>query len=203
MITLEAAPREIVMGETGISWPSDLQNKFHQPDGFVYASFTDTQTCDEVLGTGYTDCGVHTIYGTSENTTYYYWYPDNDNVQYLYETFPEVVSPLEGVESEHFVNWMRTAGLPQFRKLYGIVDADMYEGEQLTFGIQTNFEVASFKGTKRIILTTLSDFGNQNFALGNTAIIIGSISMGMGIFFAIKQFFYPRATGDMRVLNWK
>jgi LEM3 (ligand-effect modulator 3) family / CDC50 family len=203
VITLEAAPRDVVMGETGISWPSDLENKFHQPDGFVYAPFTFPQTCVDVLGPGYTGCGVHTIHSYRKNTTYYYWYPDNDNVQYLYESFPEVVSPLEGVKSEHFVNWMRTAGLPQFRKLYGIIDANMYVGDQLAFGIQTNFEVASFKGTKRIILTTLADFGNQNFALGKSAIIIGTISAALGIFFSFKQFVYPRATGDIRSLNWK
>jgi hypothetical protein len=191
------------MVETGISWPSDLANKFHQPDGFVYAEFTDPQTCAEVLGPGYTDCGVHVEYGSRQNTTYYYWYPDNNNVQYLYESFPEVVSPIEGVKNEHFVNWMRTAGLPQFRKLYGIINEDVLAGEALAFGIQTNFEVASFKGTKRIILTTLADFGNQNYALGNSAIIIGVSSLAVGIMFAIKRIFNPRTLGDIRVLKWK
>ena len=29
------------------------------------------------------------------------------------------------VEDEHFMVWMRTAGLPTFRKIYGVIDADM------------------------------------------------------------------------------
>ena len=200
MITLEAAPTDVKMVETGISWPSDLANKFHQPDGFVYGEFEPAQSCRDILGPGYTDCGVHT---SSENVTYYYWYPNDDNVQYLYESFPDVVSPIEGVKNEHFVNWMRTAGLPQFRKLYGIIDTDVFAGEELAFGIRTNFEVASFEGTKKIILTTLADFGNQNYALGNTAIIIGSISLAIGIIFAIKQIVSPRPVGDLKILNWK
>ena len=188
------------MVETGISWPSDVAHKFQQPDGFVYAEFTEPQTCVDVLGPGYTGCGVHK---TDQNVTYYYWYPNNDNVQYLYESFPEVVSPIEGVKNEHFVNWMRTAGLPQFRKLYGIIKADILAGETLAFTIQTNYEVASFKGTKSIVVTTLADFGNQNFALGNTAIVIGTMSLAIGIIFTIKRVVSPRTLGDIRVLKWR
>jgi hypothetical protein len=42
-------------------------------------------------------------------------------LQYLYETFPEVISPLYGVNDERFMVWMRVAGLRQFRKPYGKV----------------------------------------------------------------------------------
>jgi LEM3 (ligand-effect modulator 3) family / CDC50 family len=41
--------------------------------------------------------------------------------QYLHESFPEVISPLDGVKDEHFIVWMRVAGLRQFRKPYGRV----------------------------------------------------------------------------------
>ena len=54
--------------------------------------------------------------------------------QYLYETYPDVVSPIEGVLNEHFIVWMRTAGLPRFRKLYGKIE-EQIEPQTLTFNI--------------------------------------------------------------------
>lgn len=194
------------MTEIGISWPSDVQNKFIQPEGFTYAEYSNASlTCPEVLGHGYTNCGRYTVTtaGNLVNQTYYYWYPDDENVQYLHESFPNVVSPLDGVKNEHFVNWMRTAGLPQFRKLYGIISKDVNKGDVIVFDIITNYEVASFSGSKKIILTTLADFGNRNYALGNSAIIIGAASLAVGILFATKRVFSPRSLGDIRVLNWK
>ncbi len=52
-------------------------------------------------------------------TQYYFHYPNDDTVQYLYETYPNHISPIDGVTDQHFKVWMRPAALPQFRKLYG------------------------------------------------------------------------------------
>jgi hypothetical protein len=41
----------------------------------------------------------------------------------------------KGVTNEHFIVWMRTAGLPTFRKLYGKIDQDLPAGTQLSFAI--------------------------------------------------------------------
>ena len=60
-----------------------------------------------------------------------------------------------GVENEHFINWMRTAGLPNFRKLYGKIDSDFAQGDVLSFNLTLNFEVASYSGSKSLIVTTL------------------------------------------------
>jgi hypothetical protein len=39
------------------------------------------------------------------------------------------------VTNEHFIVWMRTAGLPTFRKLYGKIDQDLPAGTQLSFAV--------------------------------------------------------------------
>jgi hypothetical protein len=45
--------------------------------------------------------------------------------------------------SEHFIVWMRTAGLPNFRKLWGKIDAKLDAGSyQLV--VKNNYEVSSF-----------------------------------------------------------
>ena len=202
IITLSEAPNGLGMTSKEITWPNDLAEKFIQVDGFVYQEVTNTSlSCTQVFGDGYTDC--LTYYNSGTNVTYYYWYPDNDSVQYLYESYPEIVSPIEGVKNEHFINWMRTAGLPQFRKLYGKINSDISSGAALVFQITTNFEVTSFSGSKTLILTTVADYGGQNYALGNSVLIIGAMSLGIGTLFAFKRIFAPRPLGDIRHLNWK
>lgn len=57
---------------------------------------------------------------------------------------------LQGVTNEHFIVWMRTAALPQFRKLYGKINTDIPAGTTLTFKTDAYFEVASFGGKKSL-----------------------------------------------------
>lgn len=52
--------------------------------------------------------------------------------------------------NEHFIVWMRTAGLPTFRKLYGRIDQDVPAGTALSFTINPGFEVVSFGGKKHL-----------------------------------------------------
>ena len=53
-----------------------------------------------------------------------------------------------GVRDESFVVWMRTAGLPKFRKLYGKIKLPPKTARDipLVFEIVPNFEVTSFNG---------------------------------------------------------
>lgn len=200
VIELTAGPPGIVMDTEGIAWEADLDVKFQQVDGFTYSEVNDpSQNCSQVLGPGYDDCKV---YNDNTNVTYYYWYPNDDSVQYLHESFPTIVNPIEGVKNEHFVVWMRTAGLPYFRKTYGKIDTDIDAGQSLTFQINTNFEVASFSGSKALVVTTLESYGAANDALGIAFMTIGCISLFFGIFLAIKRIYDPRPLGDIRVLKW-
>lgn len=142
-------------------------------------------------------------YYDAKNDLYYlYWYPENDSTQYLYESYPKVVNPIQGVENEHFIVWMRTAGLPTFRKLYGKIHHDLKSGDTLSFDMDLNFEVDSFDGSKALVISTLGDFGGKNSFLGISYIVVGSISLLLGVLFAFKQAINPRQLGDTRFLGW-
>ena len=172
------------MDETDISWASDRDKKFKQPTqpngGFQ------KQEKDGSCPEGWSEAD------DSSGTAYCYWYPNNDNVQYLYETYPQI-SPLDGVEDEHFIVWMRTAGLPNFRKLYGKIEGTgLVKGTVITFDIVQNFDVSSFEGTKSIVISTVGPFGGKNPYLGIAYIVVGSISIFFGCLFAIKYHFFPR-----------
>lgn len=146
------------------------------------------------------DCERYYNVDSSEYSLY--WYPDNANTQYLYESYPKVVKPVEGVENEHFIVWMRTAGLPTFRKLYGKIHTDLKKGDTLDFEMDLNFEVDSFDGSKALVISTLGDFGGKNSFLGISYIVVGSISLLLGVLFALKQAINPRHLGDTRFLGW-
>jgi len=46
---------------------------------------------------------------------------------------------------EHFIVWMRTSGLPVFRKLWGRVDRDLEQGDYYV-KIGNNYETKAFLG---------------------------------------------------------
>ncbi|EDQ91228.1 uncharacterized protein MONBRDRAFT_23428 [Monosiga brevicollis MX1] len=61
-----------------------------------------------------------------------------------------------GYENEDLIVWMRTAALPDFRKLYRrVVNTDLQDG-QYQIDIDYNFPVRNFEGKKKVILSTIS-----------------------------------------------
>ena len=90
---------------------------------------------------------------------------------------------------EHFIVWMRPAGLPDFRKLWGrIENRDLKKGEKIKFVIQNNYDVDKFGGNKSIILSTSNKFGGDNTFLGVCFIVVGGISIFLGVGFFINYF---------------
>eukprot|EP00752_Nemacystus_decipiens_P010452 g9311.t1 len=198
---IELTTADVTMSEQGISWESDRTTRFKQPPGFTFEECPSTSSCTDCLGSGHEGCENYTDPATL--TEYKFWYPENAKTQYLYETYPEVVSPLEGVLNEHFIVWMRTAGLPRFRKLYGKIEEQIEPPQTLTFNITANFYVGDFTGEKSIIVSNLSLMGARNPYLGIAYIALGSLSLAIGLAFLVKHYSDPRKLGDTRFLVWK
>ncbi|KAM9320351.1 cell cycle control protein 50C-like [Gastrophryne carolinensis] len=76
-----------------------------------------------------------------------------------------------GYINEDFINWMRVAALPSFRKLYRRLArvqqfSDGLPAGNYTYLIEYNFPVSKFGGKKHVILSTLSWCGGSNMFLG-------------------------------------
>lgn len=106
------------------------------------------------------------------------------------------------VNDPHFMVWMRTAGLSDFRKLYGIIDEDFQTGDVLTVSINNTFPVTEFEGTKAVVISTTSWLGGKNSFLGYCYLITGIVSLVLAIAFFTKHKVSPRELGDMKYFNW-
>ena len=93
------------------------------------------------------------------------------------------------IEDEHFIVWMRASGLPNFRKLWGrIEDVEIKKGDTITFTVENNYNVTHYGGDKTIILSTTNEFGGKNKFLGYSFIIVGGISVLLGIAFPVLYY---------------
>ena len=79
---------------------------------------------------------------------------------------------------------MRTAGLPNFRKLYGKIDQDMKKGKYL-LEINNIYDVSSFAGSKYVVMSTINTLGGSNYFLAVCYITVGSLCIMFGLIFFI------------------
>jgi hypothetical protein len=86
------------------------------------------------------------------------------------------------VENEHFMVWMRPAGLPDFRKLWGRINTTLNPGTYQLI-INNNYPVASFNGKKSFVLSTVNIFGGRNNFLGISYLVVGFICLIMALLF--------------------
>ena len=96
----------------------------------------------------------------------------------------------KNMEEEDFIVWMRPAGLPNFRKLWGRIEKDLKKRATLQFTIKNKYKVEHYNGNKTIILSTTNKFGGKNFFMGVCFIVIGIISLVLG--FAFPLLIYQR-----------
>ncbi len=88
------------------------------------------------------------------------------------------------VTNEHFIVWMRTAGLPNFRKLYGRIENGLVAGDY-TMQINNNYDVSSFDGKKSFVLSTTNTLGGKNYFLAICYLVVGSLCIVFSIIFCI------------------
>ena len=110
-------------------------------------------------------------------------------------TAPGLRDPLVDFTDEDFIVWMRTAGLPSFRKLYRVIPGGLPAGTY-TFSIQSRFYVKPFGGTKGIVISTASWMGGKNTFLGTAYIVVGLLCVLIGGAFLIAQVLFPRKLSD-------
>ena len=87
------------------------------------------------------------------------------------------------MEDEHFIVWMRTAGLPNFRKLWGRIPDNDVEAGTYTITIENNFDVREYNGQKGFLLSNANALGGKNTFLGYLYIIVGVIALVLAIGF--------------------
>lgn len=171
------------MKQTGIAWQSDIDTKF------VNIPREDQKSDNLYLW---------------QNPNYRFIIPREEGQ----EPIPGVTAWTEkakawGVQDEHFIVWMRTAGLPNFRKLYGRIEKSFKKGTKLQFLVSSNFVVNTFDGKKSLVISTTSWFGGRNPFLGIAYITVGGLCMILAILFFAKHKLSPRKLGDTRYLVWK
>lgn len=93
---------------------------------------------------------------------------------------------------EQFQVWMRTAGLPTFRKLYAKNSNNDLVPGTYTIRIVNNFPVTSFGGTKSIVISESSWLGGKNPFLGIAYLVVGLICIILGAAFLAKHLVSPR-----------
>ncbi|OQR92960.1 hypothetical protein THRCLA_08577 [Thraustotheca clavata] len=170
-----------LMDQSGLAWKSDIENKFENP----------STISDEDLMLW-------------QNSKYRYVIPGYVGQERILNTTGWTKpTKLYGVTTERFIVWMRTAGLPNFRKLYGRIEKDLPKGTVLSFLISSNFPVTPFDGKKSIVISTLSWYGGRNPFLGVAYMVIGSICIVLSLVFFIKHKMSPRKLGDTNYLVWK
>lgn len=101
--------------------------------------------------------------------------------------YKKVVVDDWGIESGHFLVWMRVAGLPTFRKLWGKVDEKLLAGTKLHIYVADNFPVKEFNGKKAIVISTSSPLGGRNDFLGSGYVVVGICCLVFGTWFVYKN----------------
>lgn len=77
---------------------------------------------------------------------------------------------------------MRTSGLPNFRKLYGVIAQNLVAGTY-QLNIANRYAVTSFGGKKTFVLSTTNALGGKNYFMAICYLCAGSACIIFAIVF--------------------
>lgn len=177
---------------------TDNEGKIFSPCGLVARSvFNDTfRLLKDGVPIEIKDAA--SVIAWSSDIEYKFKNPTGADPAVVNEWLDETIFPGK-VENGHFIVWMRSAALPTFRKLYARIDNNIELPIQVQ--IENRYPVASFRGKKRVVLSTTSWLGGRNSFLGVAYLFIGTWCFIFGIFFIVKNYKTPRLLGDVRYLK--
>ena len=104
---------------------------------------------------------------------------------------------------ERFIVWMRTAVTKNFRKMYGVISRDEPLPEGIYhFTIQNNYNVSSWHGKKKFLISNANALGGKNYMLGMIFLFVGMLCMFASLFFCGRAMISKKANISVDQLAW-
>ena len=182
------------LNRTGIAWETDKKLKFKNPKECT-SSLNKTESIECLKN-------KFKIFAKPKDWKRNLWELDKNN--------PEN----NGLQNEDLILWMRSAAFSDFKKLYRKIKHQSTQNYKLSpvfergipkgnysLSVEYNFEVASFNGTKSIILCTLTVLGNRTLFLAIAYITVGAICLLLGLLFLIVHLKYGKELKNLININ--
>jgi len=115
----------------------------------------------------------------------------------LYDKEPDRTKQWTSITDEHFLVWMRPSGLPNPKKLWGRINQDLKQGDNIVININNKYNVTSYGGKKKIILSNATKFGGKNKFLGISYIVVGALSIICAVVFPIGYKYQQNKEKDL------